>query len=272
MSIAIIVALVLLVAGLAFPILALRLRPKHSAPTRSDDEIVEMKASLLFLNTALPTLLLLIGALGFASYDDIVKKVSAAVKADYSETINKAVIDSLVADIRILHGKSGADKKAIEALLATVTVHSQSVDSILQSTQTNAGEITAIFVQALPKGTIIPYYGLRYNFDKTMWALCDGSNNTPDLRDRFVLGSSFENVGDKGGERQHEHTARLDIDGTVTKKSIADDTRFSGPSTGFKFKVEKHEHVFNISRQKAAIDGAAHLPPYYRLVYLMKIK
>lgn len=43
------------------------------------------------------------------------------------------------------------------------------------------------------------------------WALCDGNNGTPDLRDRFIVGSgSSYNTGDNGGSAsanlQHNHT------------------------------------------------------------------
>lgn len=102
--------------------------------------------------------------------------------------------------------------------------------------------------------------------------MCDGRNGTPDLRDRFVLGSSFENVGDAGGNRQHTHDLRLNIDGVVAKRDAENFTRFNGPSTGARFKTEKHEHLFNLTRQRASANGENHLPPYYRLVYLMKIK
>lgn len=42
----------------------------------------------------------------------------------------------------------------------------------------------------------------------TGWALCDGSNSTPDLRDRFVIGAGSSYMpGDIGGEAEHTLTA-----------------------------------------------------------------
>ena len=39
------------------------------------------------------------------------------------------------------------------------------------------------------------------------WALCDGQNGTPDLRDRFIVGAGNEyDVGDTGGEASHTLT------------------------------------------------------------------
>ena len=37
-----------------------------------------------------------------------------------------------------------------------------------------------------PTGMIIPYYGLKAPYG---WALCDGNNDTPDLRGRFIIGA-----------------------------------------------------------------------------------
>ena len=51
------------------------------------------------------------------------------------------------------------------------------------------------------KGTIILYNGTTA---PSGWNLCDGTNGTPDLRGRFILGSgNGYNVGDRGGEETH---------------------------------------------------------------------
>ena len=37
----------------------------------------------------------------------------------------------------------------------------------------------------------------------TGWVLCDGTNGTPDLRDRFIMGATSDsNVGEIGGENE----------------------------------------------------------------------
>lgn len=58
----------------------------------------------------------------------------------------------------------------------------------------------------LPFGTIVMWYGLIANIP-TGWALCDGQNNTPDLRDKFVIGAT----SDSGGQ------AKTNITGTFAK-------------------------------------------------------
>jgi len=51
----------------------------------------------------------------------------------------------------------------------------------------------------LPKGLISLWYGSVANIP-TGWVLCDGTNSTPDLRDRFIVGAGTTyNPNDTGG-------------------------------------------------------------------------
>ena len=51
----------------------------------------------------------------------------------------------------------------------------------------------------LPKGIIVSWYGSIKEIPKG-WALCDGNNTTPDLRNRFIIGGGDKyDIGQKGG-------------------------------------------------------------------------
>lgn len=64
----------------------------------------------------------------------------------------------------------------------------------------------------------------------TGWLLCNGSNNTPDLRDRFIVGAgSSYSVGNTGGEATH----------TLT---IAEMPRHKHAFTG-----KSHTHTLNLT-------------------------
>jgi hypothetical protein len=249
------IALVLLVMAIVFPIFALKFRPRASASPNPNDDYAELKASILFLNTALPALLFFLGALGFTTYDTVVNRVTREAMDEVKRFIRQETIDSLVVETKIRRDQARADAEIIRALKGSMQ-----------------GSTERMFLQFLPKGTIVPYFGTRYNFDQTTWALCDGTNGTPDLRDRFVLGATFQEVGDTGGGLQHSHTADIDFDGKVLRSEAKTFPHYDGPATGTKFNLETHNHVFNTTRQKATINGESHLPPFYRLVYLMKIK
>lgn len=93
--------------------------------------------------------------------------------------------------------------------------------------------------------------------------LCDGTNGTPDLRDRFVPGAgSGYDPGDAGGAASHVHPFTGDghthgmsspgqIDGGIT---VANETA-EGYTTG------TTDPPF----------GGVKLPPYYALLYIMKL-
>ena len=58
----------------------------------------------------------------------------------------------------------------------------------------------------VPVGAIILWSGSTSDIP-TNWQLCDGTNGTPDLRNRFVVGAgSSYNVGSTGGEATHTLT------------------------------------------------------------------
>ena len=74
----------------------------------------------------------------------------------------------------------------------------------------------------LPIGTILPYVGA---LDKIPhgWFLCDGSNGTPDLRDRFLQGSDTSGIFIEAG--------LPNITGSYMDCQLGDDTN-NGWATG----------------------------------------
>jgi microcystin-dependent protein len=148
---------------------------------------------------------------------------------------------------------------------------------------------------AIPSGGIIIWSGSAAAIP-TGWVLCNGSNSTPDLRDKFVVGAgSTYAVGDTGGSANaivvsHTHTATTASDGThnhdvVGTKSdgytIYGADKFytvssGGPSqyvdtiksTGI---ANAGSHTHSITVASAGSSGTnANLPPYYALCYIMK--
>jgi hypothetical protein len=70
--------------------------------------------------------------------------------------------------------------------------------------------LQAYGASGIPSGGIIMWSGSIAEIPAG-WALCDGTNGTPDLRDRFVLGAgSTYAVGDTGGAMTHTHTVNID--------------------------------------------------------------
>lgn len=91
------------------------------------------------------------------------------------------------------------------------------------------------------------------------WVLCDGSNSTPDLRNRFILGAGGAyNVGETGGTGQHNHTftGNGHLHYLWTSTDVQAGTGWSRPT--------------GTSPAVGTTDNADTIPPYYALAYIMK--
>lgn len=52
------------------------------------------------------------------------------------------------------------------------------------------------------KGQIISYAGDLKNLENSGWYVCDGKNNTPDLRNKFIFGADNSNYNADGGNKE----------------------------------------------------------------------
>lgn len=134
---------------------------------------------------------------------------------------------------------------------------------------------------AYEKGMIIPFYGTAA---PPKWALCDGSNGTPDLRDRFVVSvGDFHDFNEEGGLNE----VTVDKDNLPKHHHIYWDTTWSeagckgrGPqcrkynSVGNKGDMDGDNVNFGGYYDTDAVGGGKsheNRPPYYALTYIMKI-
>ena len=93
------------------------------------------------------------------------------------------------------------------------------------------------FKAAVPVGTILAFNSAVI---PDGWALCDGTGGTPDLRDRFIIGG--ETPGETGGS---------------TTTSIPSMTVTIASGSDFNVAHEDHTHET--------------IPPYYRVVFIIKL-
>ncbi|MCB4790702.1 MAG: hypothetical protein LHV68_02330 [Elusimicrobia bacterium] len=112
----------------------------------------------------------------------------------------------------------------------------------------------------LPAGSIIMWSGSVASIPSG-WALCNGANGTPDLRDRFIVGAgSSYSVGGVGGNVTHTHT----YNGTVGNpdKTCTLDVGTAGSATPI-----DHKHGFSFT----TTENNNTVPPYYALCFIMKL-
>lgn len=108
-------------------------------------------------------------------------------------------------------------------------------------------------------GGIIMWHGAVVDIPPD-YALCDGNNGTPDLRDRFVVaaGGIFA-VADQGGQWAHNH----DFTGDGHNHDVPLGTAIDGG--GWRNPWTTNDPATGTT------DNAAHTSPFYALAYIMKL-
>lgn len=135
-----------------------------------------------------------------------------------------------------------------------------------------------------PKGGIIAWKPTTTNvvggvlIPPPTWALCDGSNGTPDLRGRFILGSG-QGVGLKNriqDTMDGNETVRLEIDHLPPHNHIFTDNAPAGygswgdhgrRSSGIANYQLIPTHTHNVGGHQPHDN----MPPFYVLAYIMKL-
>jgi microcystin-dependent protein len=144
----------------------------------------------------------------------------------------------------------------------------------------------------LPTGVIVMWSGAITSIP-VGWSLCDGTSGTPNLVDRFILGTATEiEIGDTGGSNSvtlttqqipsHTHTATTNTTGahTHTVEALADGNRIIDSSAGGFVSTAKvtattsssgnHSHTVTVDNTGG---GEAHenRPAFYKLAFIIKV-
>lgn len=140
---------------------------------------------------------------------------------------------------------------------------------------------------AFPSGGIIIWSGSVANIPSG-WVLCNGSNSTPDLRNRFIVGAgSTYAVGDTGGSANaivvsHTHTATSTVTDPGHLHNYGNTGTGIGNAGGGNASVTTAAKTIPTTTATTGITVAttnstegssgtnANLPPYYALCYIMK--
>ena len=150
------------------------------------------------------------------------------------------------------------------------SLHSTNADNITPKNSSDdffvkIGETNYYLV---PKGAIIIWSGSVDNIPAG-WVLCDGSNGTPNLTDRFVLGAGNRySVGAKGGEE--EHTLTISEMPSHSHEIYTGRGEFTTMS-GYLANAEI-DQIYQKLNTNTAGNSQPHnnMPPYYALCYIMR--
>lgn len=141
--------------------------------------------------------------------------------------------------------------------------------------------VTTAVASVFPSGGIIIWSGSSASIPSG-WVLCNGSNSTPDLRDKFVVGAgSTYAVGATGGSANaivvsHTHTATVTDPGhshsytssTFNCNQNSGQVQAGVAATGTTASNTTGITVANSTEGSSGTN--ANLPPYYALCYIMK--
>jgi len=128
--------------------------------------------------------------------------------------------------------------------------------------------------------------GLAYINSKG-WAICDGSSpvsqgisdalisETPDLSHKFIRGSNSTTSGGGGGSESHNHQwlgeGGVDFNRPLTREAVNARTH-SWDSNGDKRKLSELDGYYNSFLANAYTTLVETIPPYYELVFIIKVK
>ena len=123
---------------------------------------------------------------------------------------------------------------------------------------------------AIPVGMISMWSGLPTALPAG-WALCDGSNGTPDLRGRFIVGYSntdtdFNAVGKTGGLKRVTLTVDQMPAHTHTYNAPLISGNHPGGSSGYD---RPNALESGVTGSRGGNQSHENLPPYYTLAYIM---
>lgn len=149
-----------------------------------------------------------------------------------------------------------------------------------------------------PVGAIVMWSG-AINAIPNGWSLCDGSNGTPDLRGKFIVGyhsgdADYNAIGDQGGAKQvtltesqmpsHNHSGNTNSSGShkhdvgnrntsTPEHTDTTQTEWGGHTVNINQQVPTsyaglHSHSFN-TNNKGGSQPHENRPPYFTLAYIM---
>lgn len=203
------------------------------------------------------------------------------------------LVNSSSGSLSGLSANLGAYQIYANANLVTTTTSINSISANLGDFQNRtSANIGSIQGGITPIGGIILWSGAASAIP-TYWRLCDGSNGTPDLRGRFIMGATTTvgNVGTRGGTADavvvsHTHTATSTVTDPAHSHNVGAASNGQGgggdagqklvanfPSSSSKITSSVSTGItVDTTNASTGVSGAGqNLPPYYALCYIMRV-
>ena len=222
---------------------------------------------------------------GLAQTDDHLRLIKSTLKATFPNVTGAATPTHTQLNVLSTLTASAAELNVLDGIPATLTSTEVGyLDGVTSSIQAQlSGNV-------LPTGIITLWSGAAVAIPSG-WLLCDGTNGTPNLRDRFVVGAgSTYAVSATGGSANavavaHTHTATVTDPGhkhtfiapnggagypNPASVSYNDNTEGVSAYNNTNF-IATATTGITVANSTTGVSGTnANLPPYYALCYIMK--
>ena len=218
----------------------------------------------------------------FGGFDERIQTNAGEItKLKARVTTNTSNITSSIADIQnldtrvtTLEGQIGSSANLGEIKTRLTTCETNIATNTSEITKLKArvtnlennGSGSGGTTDSMPIGSIIMYNGRAEDIPQG-WAICDGMNGTPNLVDRFVLGSF--SAGGTGGASTIKLTAeQLPPHSHKVNAWYGKSGSTGGSNNGLQSSPVGQQVTTENTGSNEAINI---MPPYYRLIYIMKI-
>lgn len=229
--------------------------------------------------------------------------------SDYVKSTNFAIKDSLVTTdpAKVIKGTEiDNEYNAIANAIATkantnspaLTGTPTAPTATVGSNTTQIATTAFVLANSVPSGFIGMWSGTIATIP-TGWYLCNGSNGTPDLRDKFIVGASSDETSiaktnitgaltQTGGSKDaivvsHSHTATSSVSDPGHSHSISPSYMISnnegaggrtdGSQAGARSSTSSASTGISVSTSISTTGSSgtnANLPPYFALAFIMK--
>ena len=213
---------------------------------------------------------------------DLKEEIKVLKQSNYYEIQNlKQEIKSIKNELEIYKANFYNNKKDLELNRKNNIINEQNIQNLIIGNLHNAISSNMIFA----KGMILAWYGF-INDVPNKWAICNGQNGTPDLRNKFIMGvgdiSNFGKIGGKSSIKLKKDN--LPPIGAGSFSSDSHGGAFHHKSNG----IVKYKSKYSVSVKGGAPDGWGSnylidlnegmkstpvdiMNPYYALFYIMKL-
>jgi hypothetical protein len=227
---------------------------------------------------------------GLAQADDHIRLLKSTIASSFPGV--SGAVTATHTELNALDGitSSTSELNVLDGITAT-TAELNFTGGVTSNIQTQLNAVAATAAAAIVPSGIISLWSGASNAIPTGYVLCDGTNNTPDLRNRFVIGAgSTYAVGATGGSANaivvaHTHTGTTNTtgahthliphnfdSGTAGNYISGNDgpNNISGASNQSPMS-SAGDHSHTLTTDSTGSSGTnANLPPYYALCYIMK--